>query len=194
MNEQQVMDVLKKAVALVNEAEVEEDLRPVAFAKAVDLLSATSAEPVLTKDRVRETEQTGESGDLLDSIASRLKIRRQVVEEVYSIKDGNLEVLVPGGGLAKTKVGGTREIALLVVAGRQAAGLDDWTDQEEVKTVAEFYGRFDGPNFARAIQERSGLIRIGGTPRKRELQLRAAGWEEAKKLVMRLGGGDETSD
>jgi hypothetical protein len=182
----EVRELLGEAQAAVDESGIANDLRTVAFSKAIDLLvresfaGASEAPP-----------DVGGGGDPLRLISQRLDIDLEVAQAVYSVKDGDLEIVVGTRLLAPRAAAATKELALLVAGGRQAGGFDDeWTDVGHIRRWAETYKRLDSPNFSSAIKEMEHLFSVRGTPRKREVRMTMPAWDETSRLVRRLGGAD----
>lgn len=192
-----VTNILKSALRAVDDAGIPGELKSLAFEKAVDLLSGG---PVLVRrqeepQRPPTLEGAPTAGDVPDSlvgrIATKLKLDLGTVEEVYHVEGDDLKVVAHRSKLNSSKMQGTKELALIVVAGRIAAGLDEQVLAEQIRTVADDYGRYDSANFARSIGEMDEDFRKSGTARRRSLSLRKAGWDHAAELVKRLGGGGE---
>jgi hypothetical protein len=102
-------------------------------------------------------------------------------------------VLLPRSAFSAKRLGATGEIATLVVAGRQAAGIDNgWTAVSEVRAVADAKGVLDSNNFGKALTplEKQGM-RIRGSGGKREIKMNDHGFELAGQLAARLLNGGE---
>jgi hypothetical protein len=187
-------DVLIDALRAIEEAAIPSELREIAFGKAIDLIAGTASlqsrsEPEV---RVQQDQLTGGTSGPMHRIAAKLKLDSEVVSHVYYVDpDGkNLEVVISASRLP-TKFGpAIKELALLVAAGRQAAGIDiEWTSADEIREVCEHFKRYDAANFATHIQNMDDVFSIRGTPRKREVRMTMPAWEQATALVTRLTGG-----
>ena len=190
MDVNEVKKIIEQAQEAVSAADVDADLRTSAFEKAVELLAGTVAPGAAAS--VGTPAPVGEPGDspgILGKIGRKLKVDQAVIEDVFAVKDGILAVMVPNDALDLSKRGGTQELSVLTAAGRQAAGIEEWTSLETIREVCEYFGRHDSANFSKAVLDQGDLMRFAGTSRKREVQLRQAGWEEASQLVTRIGGG-----
>lgn len=187
-------DILTTAKQAVDDAQVPEPLQETAFAKAVDLIAGrtssmdSSSRADVPKETLPKAKGTGTAPTMLESIAFRLKLDREIVEEVYFERNGELEITVSPAKLGASLKAGTQELALLVTAGRQASDEEDYTSVEEIRKVAEEFRKYDSDNFSRAINDMSKEFRFRGGPRSRELRVSKPGWEEATKLVQRLAG------
>jgi hypothetical protein len=184
----ELKEVLAEALRAVNEAEIPTELREIAFAKAIDLAAGPQpARPAARKTQVQD--ELGDDADGLQRIASKLKLDREVVSHVYYLNpDGkSLEVVISPSRLPSKFGPAIKELALLVAAGRQAAGLDaEWTAADEVRKVCEHFKRYDPSNFAAYIKQMEDVFSIRGTPYKRELRMSSPAWEQATALVTRL--------
>lgn len=129
---------------------------------------------------------SGDGQGLLSKIATRLKLDEEKVREAYSVADGELRIGVVASRLAATKAEGTKELALIVAAGRQGAGLEEWTSQEVIRDTCKYYGKYDEANFASHLKALDADFQSHGSGKKREFQLRAPAWEKARLLVERL--------
>lgn len=193
-----VKDVLITANRAVQEAELPEDLKDTAFAKAVDLIAGTgqvarpSSAVVSTPTRSADIfgQPTVDDGGTLGRIAAKLRVDIDTVRELYNEEDGKLEVTVPSAKLETSKKGATKQLALLVAAGRQAAGLEEYTPLERVREVAELFRRYDSPNFARTIQEMEEDFSFRGESRSRAIRVSRPGWEHVTRLIGELEGID----
>lgn len=192
----EMKDVLRYILQCIQEAEVPQELREVAFAKVFDHVVGKGAGPggfdgypaMRNGPAMLGENGLGESADdLLARIAEKLRLNRDVVKEVFSIDDGTLTLLVPSSRLEKAKAGATRQIALLVAGGRQAAGIDDeWTSIEEIREVCNDFGKYDAPNFSHAINSLDQFCSFKGKGQKREVRLNRQGFEEVAQLVTKL--------
>lgn len=178
----------EEAQRIVDAAELSQDLRPLAFSRAIDYLisqsedgrsSPSSTSPQSVHDRGVEPQ--------LSRIANRLGVPTSAVQEVYYDNDGDLALSVPSSRLAKNKATGTRQIALLVAAGRQAGGFDEsWTESRLIRDVCLHYGKFDPKNFGYAVSSMDDVFQIKGKGPNREIRVKQPGYERAGVLVAEL--------
>lgn len=125
------VDILRQAFDAVIKAEIPDDLREIAFSKAVDLIHA----PVTTSTQNRSTaydrqtsngevlvEQADEDSDIIDRMASRLEVDIAIIERVFREHDGEPHLKLLTNQLPSGKTPATREIALLITAARQSLG------------------------------------------------------------------------
>lgn len=181
--------VLKSAASAVEAAGIPDDLRVAAFKVAAGLLSADAGGPVRAALPTSDNSQTSSAGSL-SLIAQRLKLDEAVVGEIFDVSpDGELALVIGASKLEKAKAAATKQIALLVAAGRQAAGLDqDWTPMSVIRPIVTDFGRYDGPNFATAIREMDDHCAFRGKGQQREIKVNRQGFEAAAEIIKRLAG------
>jgi hypothetical protein len=180
--------------AAVDAADVPDDLRPVAFGKAVDLIVGISPghdalAPVEPRERLKKRDQgPAPSGDPLEKIATKFGIEMVVVDEAFEAEDGTPKLTVPRQKLAKSANAATKEIALLVAAARQAAEIETWTDSQTIREAVEGYGKFNSPNFAASISELDDDFSFTGKRKSRRVKVRRDGFASAGALTKKLFG------
>jgi hypothetical protein len=128
------------------------------------------------------------SNGLLDRVAARLRLDRAIVADVFDDSDGTIDVIVAPRKLDPAKARGTKQLALLIVAARQAAEIEEWTDVDEIRKLAEDYKKYDSANFASAIKEMQDDFRLKQVGRRITVKLGRPGWDRAAEMVRRLAG------
>lgn len=176
-----VARVLREAERAVQEAAVSDDLRTIAFSKAVDLLAAAETQSGATTAGDAEGVV-----DPLSRIAARLGVSRGRVRQIYRAADGKLELTLEAGALPLDKVTATKEIALLLAAGRQIAYQEDATSVGVIADVCQEYQAYDPKSFLLTVTSLEKLFAIRGLGRDAEVKVRADGYVEAAALVRRL--------
>ncbi len=85
---------------------------------------------------------------------------------------------------------GARQIATLIVVGRQAAQLesDGWTHSSEIRKVCDHYGKFDAGNFGKTLRAMEDIFQIKGSGTNREVRARQLAYEKAAALMQDLSG------
>jgi len=189
-----VSNILITANQAVEQANLPDDLRVIAFSKAIDIVSGTQAiaQNMSNGTAVKRTSDRNQDSEnsALSRIARKLKIEEDVVREVFNEHDGEIEIIVPSAKFETGKKPATKQLALLVAASRQAAELEEFTSVDVIREVAEEFRRYDQPNFARTLAEMENDFRFRGNMRNREVGLSRPGWESATKLVSSLAGGE----
>lgn len=189
--------ILEQAMAAVDAAAVPDELRAVAFSKAVDVIIAHrragpparievgSAGPAANASPGHRLPATS---DMIGSIAQRLRLDREIVVQVFDETDGKIDIVVPPRKLATGKAPATKQLALLVAAARQAAQIDEWTDADEIRRVAEEFKKYDQSNFAATLKQMDGEFQIKRSGRSIKVRLSRPGWDQAAELVTKLTG------
>ncbi|HEX8066298.1 MAG TPA: hypothetical protein VF520_07215 [Thermoleophilaceae bacterium] len=184
MSEEPLVDRLRTAAAVVDQAELPQDLRPAAFVLAYQsVLPPESAHPT-SGAATDETSSTPRSGRGLGEALGGVEDWK--LDLIYDISDDNVGLMLPTRALPDSKRAAMAAVTLLVVAARQALQLDEWTEAETVRRVCEDRGVLDR-NFATVLDRLNGRgIRVRGRGRTKEIRMNAAGFEEAGRLVERM--------
>lgn len=180
----EIVEWLKSAQEKVNEAELDQDLRAVAFGKVFDLLSGAQPPQVgRPATSAARGGHEGSAGSILDAVGRRLGLPSTVITEAVFEEDGNVGLTIPPSKLEKSKQAATRQLSLIFAAVRQAAGIEDWTSVPALRAVCDDYGKSDPPNFASAIGGMDEVFQIRGKGKSREVRVRKPGYEAAGKLL-----------
>ncbi|TMC49800.1 MAG: hypothetical protein E6J14_06180 [Chloroflexi bacterium] len=156
--------------------------------EAAELLSVESTSGAMAREPRGAQDESGVG--YLERIASKLKIPKEIAEHVFNQEGDVLEIVVAPGKLEKKNSAATKQLAILTVAGHQAAGIEDWTSTSVIRQWCEHFKKLDSANFAATIKELENLFTMRGTARGRQMRTTAPGWVEASRLVSQLGGGD----
>ncbi|MBJ7353473.1 MAG: hypothetical protein JHC98_01485 [Thermoleophilaceae bacterium] len=190
MTQKSLTDAIKEATSALEESNVPEDLREVAFSKALDSLLGLSTNANHSAAPTASTQSSKVESDLdapMAAIATRLRIPDDVVSRVFDVDDDGVHLIPPRSAFAGQKKKATQEVALLIAAARQAAGIEDWTEVAEIRKVAEKKGVLDSGNFASQMSDLDGHgLRLRGERSKRELKMNDAGYESAGLLAAEL--------
>lgn len=180
---------MMEAVKAVEAAGVPEDLRVAAFEKAFEAVMGVTA-TVAPKAETPTPQASDGEGPSLGGIATRLGLEEELVQEVFYLDGEALGLALAASRLNKSKAPATQQIALLVAAGRQAGGWEEWTPIERIRDVVREYGRFDQANFASTVRRMGGVFSFRGKGRGVEVRVTRPGFERAAGLVRELGGHD----
>lgn len=188
---EQLVSVLRDAVAAVEAAGVPEDLRPAAFSKVFEHIvgGAPSAPPSRGAPGGAEAGDI-DRGDAVGRIATKLSLDAEVVSRVFDVDDEGVHLTVPRSALDDSKRTAMREVARLISAARQASGLDEeYTPLATIREACDDRGVLNSPNFAAAMQALDGDgMRFRGPSGSREVKVNAAGYEKAADIVQRIAG------
>lgn len=191
-------DIIAEALQAVTDAEVPEDLKVIAFSKAVDIIlhervpsnGAPSPSARAHMGGGASTRGPIDGEDMVDKIAREVGLDATVVGRVFREVDGEPHLNLATNQLPTSKTPATRDIALLMVLARNAAGLDDYTSVTEIRKEADHFNKLDSSNFAATISGMNSNFRVRGSGQNKELKLNQPGREAAIGLVKRLGGGE----
>jgi hypothetical protein len=153
------------------------------LAETFSLPPARAAAPVPESGRASAAEPS-----VAQALAARLKRPVEELADIYDFSADPVALIVSPGRLASTVARATEQIALLVVASRQAGSNDAWTSTSEIRAVCQDYSRFDSSNFATTLTSLHDEFAFRGTGRSREVRLTRPGWEKVSKLLTELGG------
>lgn len=200
-----VKEILEEAMYLISDYQMKGIEWATMYAKAVELLHERrrigrvvltdtdkyvhAGETMLRAIDAKIAEGKTNAG-LLDRVADRLRLDRATVADVFDDSDGTIDVIVAPRKLDPAKARATKQLALLVVAARQAAELEEWTDVDEIRRLAEDFKKYDSANFASAIKEMQDDFRFKQVGRRITVKLGRPGWERAAEMVRRLAGED----
>ena len=121
----------------------------------------------------------------MDAISSYLEIAGEQVEILFDVKEPAPTFQVLPSQLSQAKGAATREIALLVLGGRTALGLD--TSMNDIRQVVEQYRKYDRTNFAKTFQSSPDLVVLAKPPSsQRTVRLRGIGVSAVRELAQRL--------
>lgn len=187
----QVSDIIVSALQISTRDDVPEDLRVVVFSKAVDLLAAQAGavHPTPGKSAANSVTTSAEIDGPIEAIAKKMGISADIASDIYEARDGEIVVVAAPRAFDKSKMSATKQLALVVAAGRQGAGLEESTGVDVIRGAAEEFGFLDPNNFARTLSEMDQDFIISGTSRVRQFKLRRPAWDKARELVSQLSGG-----
>lgn len=184
----QVIAALEAAVAAVKAAKVPKDLRVAAFNAAFYGSAATStasAAGVSTTPATRSSKSDGQPEGVA-GIAEKLELDEGLVGQVYDVDEDGVHLTIKRASLSDTKKFAQQEVTYLLVAGRQAVGLEDWTLTRTVIDATHDRGVHD-TNVSKAVSALDGDgFRFRGPNSKREMKINAVGYTKASEIVKRL--------
>jgi hypothetical protein len=189
----EVVEALTLARRSVEEADLPPQWQDLAFREVLRSLLAgvQTEEPrpfAATQSDTSRPHSGGPTSPRMAQVAVRLGVSEPLLADVFSIEDDALTLHVSSGRISATKSKATREIALLVVAARQASGIDEsWTAVNHVRDTLAQYSRYDTSNFAKYLRETDDVFNLRGKP-VQHLRLTRPGWEAAAALAQSLTG------
>ena len=182
-----IVAALEAAVEAVKAAKVPKDLREVAFNAVFYGQAATPAGPTEAPKPLSEPQtQPGEQADAVGKIAAKLELDVEMVSRVYEVDEDGVHLTIKPNSLSSTKKFAQQEVACLLVAGRQAIGLEEWTPTRTVIEATHDRGVHD-TNVSKAVGSLDGDgFRFHGPKAKREMKISAVGYSKAAEIVKRL--------
>lgn len=189
----ELAEMYSKVLAAMRAAEVPEDLREAGFVTGLEIVARDTNERDVQagSSRVQPSQRNGvDNEDPVDRIASRFGVDPEVVSEVFHDDDGQLGIGVAPSRLAKGAASGTKQIALLLAAGRQAGGYDDaYTPVSLIRERCRDFARLDSGNFSTTITEMKDEFTFKGKGQARMVHVTRPGWAKAKALILELTNG-----
>lgn len=184
----QTVAALEAAVAAVKAAKVPKDLRVAAFNAAFygESGPASDAGGTKTSPSPKAPPVAADTTNAIGKIAAKLELDADGVALVYDVDDEGVHLTIKRDSLSATKKLAQQEVAYLLVAGRQAIGLEDWTPTKTVIDATHDRGVHD-TNVSKAVSALDGDgFRFRGPNSKREMKINAVGYTKASEIVKRL--------
>ncbi len=125
---------------------------------------------------------------VMGKVSAVFKLSLDILEQVYDDQDGEPALVISPKRLSDNKAEATRQIAQLLSAARQAAGLEEWTSAATIRKVVTNYGRMDTNNFAAILKGMDNVAVIRGQGQSRELKITKPGTEATSELINSLVG------
>jgi hypothetical protein len=111
---------------------------------------------------------------------------------VYHFDSGDIKLIVASTKLLSDKRAATRQIAVLIAAGRQGSGIDaSWTDSKVIREACGDLGKLDSPNFANTLNSMGDVFSFQGKGQVRKVKVIRPGYERATALITELTGGGQ---
>lgn len=188
-----LIERLGEAARVVEGAGLPEDLRPVAFAFILNASRAGSQSTLTRQARggppVEDVAmpQLGAGGEsCIKGIADRFDLPSEAIQQIYDYEDGVVRLAIKRAMLpqSKSKAASMRDVALLVTTGRQAAGLEEFTPYEVIRTECRELKVYDSPNFASELAKLE--FRTRGGRNSKEVKANRHHYHEAAELALKM--------
>ena len=150
----QYKELVQLAYDSVKDLKVEDEYKLAGYKVLLENLLGAPTQSVITATETGATSATFDTTDWQKQIASRLGIEPSEVAEIYhQTEEGMIELIIEAKDLPSTNSKSTVDIAALLAAGRQAAGLEKATPIDDIRKAAEHYRVYDNKNFARTLRQ-----------------------------------------
>lgn len=191
-----ITERLKAAASAVEAADLASDLRPIGFLRALDALGLPPTERELggpatpspvegLEDEVSSKQSGDPDSKLLTGIARAFRLDTGVANQIYDATNGELRLDIGPAMLPdQTKAAAMRDVALLMAAGRQAAGLGDFTPLKVIREECDALGVLDSGNFSTEVGRLG--FRVQGAGASREIKANRRHHEAAAGLIRRI--------
>lgn len=181
-------ETLAQAEQIVDDSKIAPDLRSVAFGRVLGALLGDSPKQSSGADPTEDSKDENSPDDALSSIAAKLSIPREALENIYFADESGVNISIPSSRLDSSKKAATKQLALLVAVGRQAGGIENegWTADSVIRDVCQEYGVYQAKHFSETLGELDEAFHKRGTPKKREYKLKIPGFEKAAALIKGL--------
>jgi hypothetical protein len=187
-----VLEGLKRAASLVEEASVPSDLRSVAFASAfwatqhpADVPHSGASAPPATAEPLAHLPATADLSDIgsYERIAEKLGVPVGDAEFAFELQDQNLTLRIRPSLFDPVRAHAQQQVIYLLASARQAAGIEGETTATTLKNACKDLGK-DDTNFGKVLSalHGEGLI-IGGPTRSRTVKANADGHERAGEML-----------
>lgn len=189
-------EILRKALQAVDDAEVPEDLRELAFAKAVDLYAGTDRPSIRRRAGGRPEEEPSPPPAHDDE---ELSPGLRKVRDFYGMSDdqltdwfeedesGEIHLLHAPENLANDNANLVRVTCLLLGCARKVGGYDDSvTHYETFRSAIDDMGLYDSGNFSKQVAKMTEWFTVNGKSTKMSFRLKPGGRAIAKEKLREL--------
>lgn len=189
-------EILAAALEAVELANIPEDLRETAFAKAVDIAAVMQGVTPQAAPKPPAHDGGGGGGGgggempagNLGRLAAALDLDRNGIEQIYMEDGDELQLVVDPDALGKNTKERAGRAALLLAAGRQLGGYDeaataDAVIRKEVDRIHLFEPKHYASTHMKAL---SPWLNINGSGKTATYRLKPAGRTEVKKVAKQL--------
>jgi hypothetical protein len=189
----QITQRLRLAAEAVEGAGLSEDLRQIAFKRSLDAVGfglSQAAAPVAgsglapVETSRDESPAATTSVGLVDRVTARLDLEVGAVALVYEEVEGEIRLIVKRAVLPDGKAAAMRNVAQLVVVGRQAAGLEEYTPYEAVREECKELRILDVANFASEMAKLE--FRTRGRAAQKEARANRHHYDDVAAVIRRI--------
>lgn len=183
----EIHSILAAAADDVEKSGVPDDLRAAAFGAAIAMRTAAATPDAGTLAGGESAAQNRDPGDWRALVSTAFDVSSDDIDEAFDLVDGRMHLTIPPSRLPHQKAAAMKDVALLVSAARQAAGIDGdgWTSVGVIRDECRDIGVLDVSNFAAEIQLRD-VMTPRGNGRSRVLRVNRRGYEQAGNRLREL--------
>ncbi len=194
-------EILRQALAAVEEVKLPDDLRVIGFERAIDLLclqvglsqSSAPLSVASTGAQVDSENAVGAAGATtllkLTDVARGLGIQIGHIDRIFHEHDGDLQFVADLEKLGKTKAAKVLGVATLYMAARQEGKYDPGaTADADLRKELERHGILDTGNYSKHVAPLKSLYNINGTGRSATYKIKYEGKQKAKELAKEISG------
>lgn len=193
-----IAEVLKTALDAVESSGVPEDLRSIAFTKAIELSAnlhrpASSGPPVSQVVAVESflAADSSSTGPLV-KIGQQLKVPAEKVDRIFDEHEGQLMFTGPIAKLGETRKERVTNLTLLLLAGMKWTGLDGGNPVPDslVRSHVDSAGLLDISNYTKTTAGLKPFVTVTGSGRTALYKIKYDGVVEAERLGRSLIGDE----
>jgi hypothetical protein len=194
MRPEEARKQLESAIETLKDLDLPDQLEVVAFERLLDAYglprsthgpSVDDPQPGLIQQAERGDAINGGDG-ALRLIAQTLHSEFGSVAQIYDMQDGGIQLILRRDMLPDPtkKAVSMRHVGLLVVAGRQAGAIEEWTPVGVLRDECREVGVLDSSNFATEIGKLG--FKVKGAGAKREVRATRHHLSEASDLIAEI--------
>lgn len=184
MDDKETLDTVKRALAIVKDANAPDDLRVPMFNKVWEAITGTGGVVSPQASQVVQAPASTTASDL----ANKLGVDLDLLQDVFEEDENGFKVVVSVTKLPSKKWDATIDLTLLICAGRQIKSAAATTGAE-VREQGQQFAKFDDHNFTTILKKRDDLWIAGGSGQNRTIKLRNDGWKKGGELLRAYAGG-----
>ena len=186
-----IKTLLEEAALIVAEAKVPDDLREVAFSRAVELLAADRADASSSTSTRTIESQDSAAPEWMTALESATERTHEELESVFfPSSDGSPLVGVNPTGLGNSAAERARRTILLLAGVRQIGRVEQSTKSEVLREECKRLGVYDTANFGATLNNLKDWFNFIGSRHSKSVRLKPGGQEAFRCLVGDLLGDD----
>ena len=179
-----IKTLLEDAARMIEEASVPDDLREVAFSKAVELLAAERASASPGTSIVAIERQDSAASDWMAALEAGTRRTRDELEDVFFLgREGQPRLGIDPIRLGSNAAERSRKAMLLLAGARQIGNCEQATSSDVLREECRQLGVLDPPNFVKALNGMKNWFNIAGSGKSKSLQIKPKGRDAFRQLL-----------